>query len=264
MIPLLFSCALIMAASLAGVVALSRTFGRHIERRLELLVSFAAGVFLVFAAQIAAEAVEHSADATSAYIWITAGGVGAWLLFKILPSVHRHEHGHHGHNHLDARRLLLTDGVHNVADGILLAASYAISPALGVAATVSVFAHEILQEIAEFFVLKDAGYSTRRALIINFAASSTILVGAVGGFFLLDQFEMLEGVLLGLVAGAALMVIFGDLIPHALAEAKGVRQYMAHTGWLILGLILMLLVTQAIPHAEPEIQINASDAPLHY
>lgn len=241
-----------MLASLAGVVAFSHALGAYIERRLELLVSFSAGVFLVFASQIAAEALEHSASQAIGAAWIVAGAAGVWLIFRLLPQRHRHEHGRHGHQHLDARRLLLTDGAHNAADGVFLAAAYAVSAPLGLAATVGVFAHELLQELAEFFVLKDAGYSTKRALIINFAVSSTILVGAVGGFFLLEQFEALEGPLLGLVVGGILVVIFGDLLPHAAREARSPRQYALHGGFFVLGALLMLGLATAIPHAEPE------------
>ena len=98
-----------------------------------------------------------------------------------------HEGGD-AHPPLDARRLLLTDGIHNAADGIFLAASYAVSPALALVAGVSIFVHEALQEISEFFVLKDAGYSTKGALVVNFLTSSTIIIGAIGGDFLLDFF----------------------------------------------------------------------------
>lgn len=258
---LLLSCLVVMLASLAGVVSLWGVAGRYIERKLELLVSFSAGVFLIFAFQVGAEALEHGGGAPG-FVWIVAGAVLALLLFRLLPQKHKHEHGHHGHQHLDARRLLLADGVHNMADGVFLAAAYAVSPALGLASTVGVLAHEALQELSEFFVLKDAGYSTRRALTLNFAVSSTILAGALGGYFLLEQFEMIEGPLLALVCGGILTVIFHDLLPHAAREARTARQYARHLLWFVLGAALMLLLTQLIPHAEPHADVAPAEGGL--
>ncbi len=241
-----------MLASLAGVVAVWNRAGVYIEKNLDLLVSFSAGVFLVFAYQVAQEAVEHSASTAVGLAWILGGAVCIWLVFKFTPDSHSHSHGQHHHTRLDARRLLVTDGIHNAADGIFLAASYAVSVPLGIAATIGVVAHEVLQEISEFFVLRDAGYSVKKALTVNFFVSATILVGAVGGYFLLDMFEMLEGPLLSIVAGGIIVVVLHDLIPHSVREAVSVRHYVQHLLWFSLGVVIMLGVSMLIPHTEPE------------
>jgi zinc transporter ZupT len=57
-------------------------------------------------------------------------------------------------------------------------------------------------------VLRQAGFATRKALVINFITSSTILIGAIGGYFLLEKFEAIEPALLGITAGAFL-ILFG-------------------------------------------------------
>ncbi len=251
MIELLASSFLVMLASLAGVLAVWNRVGVYIEKNLDLLVSFSAGVFLVFAYQVGGEAIEHSASTTVGVAWILGGAVAIWLVFKFTPDSHSHDHGGHGHTHLDARRLLVTDGIHNAADGVFLAASYAVSVPLGIAATVGILAHEVLQEISEFFVLRDAGYSIKKALTVNFFVSSTILIGALGGYFLLDMFEMLEGPLLSLVAGGIIVVVLHDLIPHSVREAVSMRHYLQHLVWFSVGVLLMLGISALIPHTEP-------------
>ncbi|MHB1087019.1 MAG: ZIP family metal transporter [Minisyncoccota bacterium] len=110
--------------------------------------------------------------------------------------------------------------------------------------------HEMLQEISEFFVLREAGLSVRRALVMNFLASATILIGALGSYFLLERFESVEVPLLGLAVGSYLIVIFHDLIPHSLESARLDAHYMRHIVFFLVGAALMMGVAYALPHEE--------------
>lgn len=248
---LLLGCALVMFASLSGKLVVWKSFGRFIERHLEYMVSFAAGVFLVFAWQLGAEVLEHM-EFGLASAWIVGGAIGVTLACRFFPHGQRahgphdgHAHGLHGH--LDAHRMLLSDSIHNVGDGIVLAASFAINVATGFAVVIGVFIHEVVQEVAEFFVLRDAGYSVRKALFYNFLTSSTVLVGAVGAWYLLDIFEALEGPLLGVAAGGIIAVVFGDLVPHSLQELGKPRRLVAHALLGVAGAALMLGISTLVP-----------------
>jgi zinc and cadmium transporter len=245
MIYLLLSSLVIMAASLSGKVLVWKSAGTFIERNLELLVSFSAGVFLVFAWQLSGEAIAHN-GALVGFIWVAVGIAGISLVCRFLPHG-THVHAEEGHKRLDAHRLMISDSIHNIGDGILLAASFGLSSALGFTAVLSIFAHEVVQEIGEFFVLRDAGYSVNRALKINFISSSTILVGAIGGYILFDTFEALEGPLLGIAAGGVLTVVFYDLIPHSVRDAMRRINYSKHMLWFAAGFILMNFITSLIP-----------------
>ena len=246
MIEILLYSVLIMLASLVGVFSVWRRAGRAIERNLNLLVSFSAGVFIVIAYQLGIEGVEHSATLGSGLVWIVIGLLAVWLLFKFLPSSHHHHDEAsetHPHSRLDARRIMASDALHNLGDGILLATSFAVSSSLGMLTALSIFVHELVQEISEFFVLRQAGYSTKSALILNFAISATVLLGALGGFFLLESFETLEVPLLGLASGAFLVVVFHDLIPHSVRSSKRENLYWRHLLWFLIGAVLMFAVS---------------------
>ena len=251
MIEILLYSVLIMLASLVGVFSAWRKAERVIERNLSLLVSFSAGVFIVIAYQLGVEALGRSGTFSSGLIWIIIGALSVWLLFKFLPSSHHHHDETleaYPHSRLDARRIMASDALHNLEDGILLAASFAVSSSLGMLTALSIFIHEIVQEISEFFVLRQAGYSTKSALVLNFAISATILLGALGGFFLLESFETFEVPLLGLVSGAFLVVVFRDLLPHSVRASRRKNLYWKHLLWFLVGVVLMFVLSTFTAH----------------
>ena len=236
---------LIMLASLVGVFSIWKRASALIEKNMRFLVSFSAGVLIVVSYKLADEAMTHAESATNGLIWIFAGAIGVLLLFKILPSFHHHhdeceEKNSERHSKIEAGRIMISDGIHNIGDGILLASSFAIGSSVGIATALGILVHEIMQEISEFFVLRQAGYSTRKALGLNFLVSSTILFGSLGSFFLLEQFEMLEIPLLGLAAGSFLLVVFHDLIPSSISSSSHKIHYLKHIAWFCIGIIAMI------------------------
>lgn len=238
-----------MLASLVGVFFISSGAGAFFGRNMGYLVSFSAGVFLIIAYGLSNEALEHAPTTAEGMLYIFLGALGIWTLFKLLPGLHDHPEQGHNHSHpIDPRRVLISDAFHNVGDGILLAASFTASPALGLAATASVFVHELLQETSEFFVLRAAGFRVGRALMWSFIVSCTILVGAIGGYFFLDVFESLEPLLLGISAGAFLVVVLSDLIPHSVRDAKSSSHYATHVAWFVLGAVLMFMLAAFLGH----------------
>lgn len=251
MIEILLYSALVMLASLIGVFAVWHNVGRFVERNLSLLVSFSAGVFVVIAYNLMGETLEHSGTIRFGIAWILGGAGFFWLLFKLMPlSHHHHDQARetHPHSRLDARRVMAGDALHNLSDGLLLSASFAVSSTFGALTALSIFVHELVQEMSEFFVLRQAGYSTKKALLLNLAVSSTILFGALGGFFLLEKFEILEVPILGLTAGAFLIVVLQDLIPHSIRASQQKQLYLRHLTWFITGVLLMFLVNTLITH----------------
>lgn len=89
------------------------------------------------------------------------------IIIKIIPKAHHHSiplSCGHNHSPIDAHRMMWSNFFHNAGDGILLVSTYAVNIHIGIIATIGIFLHEIIQEISEFFVLKEAGYSTKKTL----------------------------------------------------------------------------------------------------
>jgi zinc and cadmium transporter len=239
-IEVFFAALLVMTVSLIGVFFVQKTAKSFLEDKLSFLVSFSAGVFLVTAGGLALEVFELVSSVWLGAGLISVGYVLAWLLHTLLPETHHHHDQDCVHSGQAARKIIIGDSIHNLADGVVLVVAFATSSTLGLAALVSIVIHEALQEVSEFFVLKQAGYSTKKALVINFTASSTILLGIVLGNFALVSHN-LEIALLALSSGFFFHIVIHDLFPKKEHHEK-LGQFIKHILLVIIGVVLMGMI----------------------
>lgn len=250
MLEIIVVCLAIMLVSLVGVLTLSKNATIFVEKNLGVLTSFAAGIFAAVAIFLLLEFVEHG-SLLAALLWATIGALFIVGTSQLLPEFHHHHtrgSGDPAHSRRSGLRILMSDGVHNIADGILIAASFLAGGTVGWGVALSILIHEFVQEITEFFVLKRAGFSSRRALELNFLVSSTILIGAVGAYFFLETFENIEAPLLGFAAGGFIAVLLQDLLPMSLRSAKQSGKVAINLVALVIGLAVMALVTATGSH----------------
>jgi zinc and cadmium transporter len=97
---------------------------------------------------------------------------------------------------------------------VVIAAAFLISIPLGVATAVAVIAHEVPQEIGDFGILLDSGYSKKRAFIYNFLSSIVTLPGALIAFLYLKTIEAAVPYILALSAASFIYIATVDLIPN--------------------------------------------------
>ena len=139
-----------------------------------------------------------------------------------------HDHAGHDHAHDEARKkasgalVLVGDALHNVLDGVLIAAAFLTDIHLGIVTALAIMAHEIPQEVGNFAVLLHSGVSRRRALILNLLTSLTAVIGGVVGFFALEQALRALPFALAVAAASLLYVAVADLIPglHRRVDAR--------------------------------------------
>ena len=235
---ILVAAIVVMLASLSGILFIQKTAQSFLETKLSYLISFSAGVFLITAGGLALEVFELAPSIAMGALLIGAGYVLASMIHALLPETHHHHDPLCEHKHgVAAKKLIIGDGIHNIADGIILVVAFTASPFLGIAATVSIFIHEALQEISEFFVLRQAGYSVKKALAVNLTVSSTILVGVFLGYFALATNELVVA-LLAVSAGFFLHVVMHDLLPRR-SHHEDLMTFLKHVLIVIVGAILM-------------------------
>jgi len=213
------------------------------------LVSLAIGTLLGAAfLEILPHAIESTDNFRLLFGTVLAGILGFFVLEKLVLWRHVHIDDYEAHDHpspTDHGRsgLMITvgDSFHNFVDGILIAAAFLQSTELGVVTAIAIIAHEIPQEIGDFLVLLNSGYSRMAALALNLLSSLAMLVGALLAYFALRAAEEWISTVLALAAASMIYVAVADLIPglHRRTELHATAQQVA---LIAVGVALIWLV----------------------
>lgn len=176
------------------------------------LVSYASGT-LLGAAFLGL--IPHALEHAEAHLVLTSVLVGMVLFFALEKLVlWRHCHDEECEVHGTAASLILIgDAFHNFTDGVMIAAAFISSVPLGVATGLAVIAHEIPQEVGDFAILLNGGYSRSRAYLYNMLSSLSTLPGAIIAYFFLNQVQMAVPHILALSAASFIYIATADLIP---------------------------------------------------
>ena len=251
---ILISVVAIMLASLVGVLFAWKTLGDWLKPRLPLMIALAFGVFVVIVFNLVTEIFHEGFNINSILAFIF-GGIFLHIMTCFLPKdSHHHHHGtcESAPETINARRVLVGDAIHNVHDGLTLVPAFLVSPVVGFGTAAAIFLHEIVQEISEFFILKGAGYSTKKALVYNFLVSATILIGAGLSLFL-ASFEELSIYLIAFSAGGFSYILVKDIAPSIISHAKKEKRYAPYVVSTIIGIVLMAIISFTVPkHVEIE------------
>ena len=253
--------AYILMATLAGgllSVCIAAALTQALLGRLvKHLVSLSAGVLLGTALlHVMPEAFESQASAHELFLCLLGGLLFFFLLEKVELYRHSHHHegdGHH-HHHFDAEQagrggfaVLLGDSIHNFCDGILIAAAFLADPALGWVTAGAVVLHEIPQEVGDYLVLLNAGFSRKRALTYNAISGLASVVGGVLGYWLMKPFEPMLPYLMVVASSSFIYVAVADLIPQ-MQRRLPIRETLQQLTWISLGLGLTVLAAFGHSH----------------
>ena len=162
---------------------------------------------------------------------------------------HAHEHGHHSHGNAQSAGalIILGDSIHNFVDGVLIAAAFLTDVQLGIVTSLAVAAHEIPQEVGDFAILLDSGYSRSKALFYNILASLTTVLGGVLAYFSLEDLHDSLPYFLALAASSFIYIAVADLIPslHKKTDMKTSLQQIA----LIAAGVFLICLLHDIAHS---------------
>jgi len=136
--------------------------------------------------------------------------------------------------------VMIGDTFHNFVDGVLLAATFLTSPALGWSTAFAVIAHEIPQEAGDFAIVRAAGYSAMRSLLFNGLSSLASVLGGLLGFFALSHAQGWLPYILVVAAASFLYIAISDLLPMLRREGHR-RTSMWQTAWMLIGIGLIAI-----------------------
>ncbi len=234
----LFSVIVVSLVSLVGIFTLSVKIEK-LRKVLLYLVSFSAGA--LFGGAFFHLIPESAEDGFSLSIsfFILAGIIGFFAIEKLVQWRHCHIPTCKEHPHSLGIMNLIGDGFHNFIDGLVIAVSYVAGMPLGITTTIAVVLHEIPQEIGDFGVLIHAGFSRKKALLMNFLISLTAVLGYLIGYAFAGSFSHLSYFLIPFTAGGFIYIASSDLIPE-LKKEQSMKKSVLQLFMILLGIMLML------------------------
>jgi zinc and cadmium transporter len=232
LVPILISVFLISVISLAGVLTLSLK-EKLLDKLLFVLIAVAAGTLLGVAfLDLIPEAVEKGGSGV--FLYVLSGIIAFFVLERFI-------FWHHCHNgkcdvHVFSYLNLVGDGIHNLLDGMVIAAAYLVSIPLGVAATIAIALHEIPQEVGDFAILVYGGLGRKKALFYNFLSALAAFVG-VALAYIFSSSEGFFTFFLAFAAGGFIYIASADIMPELQKEMefrKSLLQLLCLVGGIVL------------------------------
>ena len=235
----------VSAVSLVGVFTLSLREA-FLKKYIFIFISLAVGALLGDAfIHLIPEALEDASNPALVSILII---FGILIFFAVEKFLHWHHHGEdqsETHIHPVGKLVLVSDGVHNLIDGVIIGISFIVSVPVGIATTIAVILHEIPQEIGDFTVLLHSGYPRKRALWLNFLSALTAVAGVFIAFILGEAGNGLVMFILPIAAGGFIYIAVADLIP----ELQKTKEAW-YSAWQIIAVIIGVLAMFALLFIE--------------
>lgn len=231
--------------SLIGITTLS--LKQDLLRRiLFLLISLAAGALLGDAfIHLLPEAFAEAGNSLLVSLVALAGILSFFILEKFLHWHHSHGEEEfseeHAKIHPVGHLVLVSDGVHNLVDGLAIGAAFLVSPEVGIATTIAIALHEIPQEIGDFGLFIHAGFSRTKALLFNFLSALTAFVGLGLAFWVASFGETLAPLIAAFAAGNFIYIALADLVPE-LQKTTGGKRSALQFFVILAGLFAMVLL----------------------
>lgn len=241
---ILVSTFLISLIAFVGALALFLK-EKLLDKILLVLVAFSAGAlmggaFLHLIPEAILKAEADEASILNIFLYLIFG----FCTFFVLENFIRWHH-HHAIRHPEimpfSYLILISDGIHNFIDGLIIAGSFMVAIPLGVVTALAVALHEIPQEIGDFGILVYSGFKRVKALFLNFLSAISVVFGGIVGFLLSERIGDSIIFLLPFAAGNFIYIACSDLIPE-IKHRGSLKKTIIHFLVFLLGIGLMLLI----------------------
>jgi zinc and cadmium transporter len=233
----------VLLTSLVSLIGIFTLFLKEdsLKTKLLFLVSLSAGALFGDAfLHLIPEAIESGSE-IGAPLMMLFGIIVFFVFEKVL-----HWHHHHAEDndedvkiHPVGPMVLVSDVIHNVIDGMVIAASFYVSPAVGVATTIAVMLHEIPHEIGNVSLLIHAGFSKIRAIVFNCISALGSLFGALVVVIFAEKADGIISFLVPFAAGTFVYIAGSDLVPE-LHKDIGIKKTLIQLLGILIGILAMV------------------------
>lgn len=236
----IIAVAIVSLISLVGAVFL--VFGESkLKQILKYLVGFSTGaIFGDVFIHLLPSIVKSEGLTLNISLFILFGIVLGFVTEKIICWHHCHVPISSHHIHSFALMNMVGDVFHNFLDGMVIAASFLVSPDVGLATTTAVVFHEIPHEIGNFGILLHGGFSKQKALFYNFLTACVAVIGAILTLIFSDFVTGASISLSALAVGNFIYIAGSDLIPE-LHKDEDVKNGVIQLFFILAGIGVMLL-----------------------
>jgi zinc and cadmium transporter len=263
----LLAVALISALPLAVTYVMAR---RESSMRLHLpqLTLFGAGA--VFGAAVL-HIIPESIEAAGAILPVAGAVIAGYLIFWMIERAlaghdHAHAHGvplgapsahsdasseaecrhlHQPHTPAKGMRALVPmtlagDAIHNVVDGMLIAAGFLATPQIGLLTLLAVALHELPREVGTFSLFVHGGIKPMRAVGYNLITAVLAMIGASVTLLVGTRVADISTWLLPIAAGTYLYIAIA-VGRASLHDRRADPAHMTRLGWGASGFVLMAI-----------------------
>lgn len=217
------------------------------KRITNYLLAFGAGTFIgISFLDLLPEATEMAAAPRGVFM---AAVIGFFAFFALERVLMRHlprgasEHVHREHSEKLPWMTVMGDTAHNFLDGVVIALAYVANPILGLPTALAIAAHEVPQEIGEFAILLDQGWSKAKVIAANMLSALAALLGIGVAYLALPFFESYLPTLLGAVAGIFTYIAASQLIPEIHHRAGHVHAYRLLAAFAVGVLVIYWVIS---------------------
>ena len=150
-----------------------------------------------------------------------------------------HSHRDGTHNSALVTMTFVGDSIHNLVDGMLIAASFLAGPSVGILTLLAVALHELPREVGTFSLFVHGGVKPLRAVGYNLVTAVVAMLGAVLTLLVGERVASMGAWLLPIAAGTYIYIalIVGR---SALRERQSAPIVWSRLGWTGLGMAITL------------------------
>jgi len=137
--------------------------------------------------------------------------------------------------------LMMADLLHNVTDGLTIAASFIESKNMGIVQVSCILLHEMPHEIGDFSILIQNGFSKRECYILQIITGIGCILGTLFGFYLNNNELQIQWIL-PFTAGGFIYISAVQVLPIMVDKQYGIKQSLYQIMAWIFGIILLMYI----------------------